>query len=172
MTLYGRYLLQITSFVKNGKQVDFTILKNMQQIVLLMVSIKSDEILDLLQKKICRFSLTDVDEKVTWLVELYFMRSLLRYLAINKVAVQAGKISGFDSFTIRNVKGKIILRPVSKETPLFKLPVMRIKYVDIPILGISSMVCSVLPDTALFSLGFLLGGKISGLLAGTALGEA
>jgi hypothetical protein len=144
---HDKCLLQNTSFVKSWKQVDFTILKNIQRGVWPQVSIKASKILNLLQKEICRLSFIGADEDAMWLVELYSMKPLLRYLAINKVAVQSGKISGFDSFTIRNAKDKIILMSVSKEMQLSKLPVMRIKYVEIPTFGIKTRdlgVCSMI----------------------------
>ena len=92
--------------------------------------------LNLFQKEVCRLSLIGADKEAMKLVEHYSMKPLTRYLAINKVALQSGMLSGVDGFTIRNVKDKIILMFISKETHLFSLPVMKTKCIESSTFGI------------------------------------
>lgn len=60
------------------------------------------------------------------------MNIVIQYVAINKITIQSGAISGVDNFIIKNNKHKIDLLLQSKETKLSVLSPMQIKFIEIP----------------------------------------
>jgi retron-type reverse transcriptase len=85
------------------------------------------------------------------LIETYSMNIVIRYIAINKIALQSGETSGVDNFIIKNNSNKIELLHQSKKTKLNLSSTMKVRLVEIPkpngssrILGINTMLDRVL----------------------------
>lgn len=58
------------------------------------------------------------DDKAMQLITFYSMNTIVRYIAIDKVASQSGFSSSVDGFTLISNRNKIVLLFQSKETKL------------------------------------------------------
>ena len=106
------------TFSQEWKLFESNLIKDIKRKKWPTVSSRANQLLKLLQAKICRLSLSSSDEMAMKLINIYSMNIVIRYIAVNKVSSQSGSTPGVDNFTIRSNMNKIALLFQSKETKL------------------------------------------------------
>ena len=75
------------AFAHKWKLLESNLIKDIKKARWPRLATKANNLLKLLQTKICHLSLTGSDEMAMKLIEAYSMNIVIRYIAINKIAV-------------------------------------------------------------------------------------
>jgi RNA-directed DNA polymerase len=130
------------------------ILKSIRSNIWPEPKVKYLKTLALLQKTICVLSLANKDEEAMSLISIYHSHIVIRYLAINRISSQSGKIAGTDGMKLVSDDDKLKLLNETKMSLFTSLPRMEVKWLEnndkMRNIGISSIHDRVLQTCVIF----------------------